>query len=41
MGAIKSYVLWNELKDGSEKGVMLGLTKDFLTEDLEIFGIIK
>jgi len=41
MEAIKSYVLWNELKDGSGKGVMLGLTKDFLTEDSEIFGIIK
>ncbi|MCK4636876.1 MAG: hypothetical protein KAT49_03245 [Methanomicrobia archaeon] len=42
MEAIKSYMLWNELKDGSgQKAVMLGLTKDFLTEDSEIFGIIK
>jgi len=41
MEAIKSYVLWNELKNGGgQKAVMLGLTKDFLT-DLEIFGIIK
>jgi len=41
MEAIKSYVLWTELKDGSEKGVMLGLTKDFLTEDSELWKIIK
>ena len=41
MEAIKSYVLWNELKDGSgQKAVMLGINKDFLT-DSEIFGIIK
>jgi hypothetical protein len=42
MEAIKAYVLWDELKDNSgQKAVMLGLTKDFLTEDSEIFGIIK
>jgi len=41
MEAIKSYVLWNELKDGNEKGVMLGLDKDFLTEDSWLFGKIK
>jgi len=42
MEAIKSYVLWNELKDGSgQKAVMLGLNKDFLTEDSWLFGKIK
>jgi len=41
MEAIKSYVLWNELKNGSGKGVMLGMNKDFLTEDSELWKIIK
>lgn len=41
MEAIKSYVLLNELKDDERRAVMLGLIKNFLTEDSEIFGIIK
>lgn len=42
MEAIKSYVLWNELKNGNgQKAVMLGMNKDFLTEDSWLFGKIK
>ena len=42
MEAIKSYALWNELKNGNgQKAVMLGMNKDFLTEDSWLFGKIK